>query len=70
MRALVRNACGISLIVAGVIAVPIPIVPGFPLIFAGVALLGNDHPLVRSCRTWLDVRGIWKRKGAGIEPRV
>jgi uncharacterized protein YqgC (DUF456 family) len=70
MRALARNACGIVLIVAGLIAMPIPIVPGVPLIAAGVAVLGNDHPLVRSCRTWLDVRGIWKRQGVGTEPRV
>ena len=70
MRALVRNACGIVLIVAGLIAMPIPIVPGVPLIVAGVAVLGNNHPLVRSCRTCLEVRGIWKRKGIGVEPRV
>lgn len=62
MRALVRNACGTVLIVAGLIAMPIPILPGIPLVVAGVAVLGNDHPFVRSCRTWLDIRGIWKRR--------
>jgi hypothetical protein len=44
----------------GLATAPIPIIPGIPLIAAGVALLGSDHPLVRSCRTCLDNRGIWR----------
>jgi hypothetical protein len=45
------------LIAAGVVAIPIPVIPGIPLIAAGAAMLGSDHPLVRSGRTWLRNRG-------------
>jgi hypothetical protein len=33
--------------------VVIPIIPGVPMIGAGMAMLGARHPLVRSVRTWL-----------------
>jgi hypothetical protein len=55
-----RNAFGLLLIAVGLVAVPIPIVPGLPLIAAGTALLGHHHPLIRSCRTWLQKRGVLK----------
>ncbi|HTT22344.1 MAG TPA: PGPGW domain-containing protein [Candidatus Sulfotelmatobacter sp.] len=55
-----RNVFGIVLIAIGLVAVPIPIVPGLPLIVAGAALLGHHHPLIRSCRTWLQRRGFLK----------
>jgi uncharacterized protein YqgC (DUF456 family) len=55
-----RNTLGMLLIVAGLVAVPLPIVPGFALIAAGAAVLGRHHPLIRSCRTWLQKRGILK----------
>jgi hypothetical protein len=45
-----RTAAGIVLIVIGMIAVPIPIPPGIPLIAAGAALLGPHHPLIRSSK--------------------
>ena len=51
-----RVACGMALIVVGVIAMPIPIIPGIPLVAAGVAMLGHDHPIVRSCRGWLKTK--------------
>lgn len=41
------------LIAAGVVAIPIPVMPGIPLLAAGAAILGSDHALVRSGRTWL-----------------
>jgi hypothetical protein len=41
------------LIAAGVVAIPIPVMPGIPLLAAGAAILGSDHPLVRSGQTWL-----------------
>lgn len=50
------------LMVAGLLALPIPVVPGVPFIAAGAALLGNDHPRVRSVRTWLQNRGWWSQK--------
>ena len=42
-----RNVLGIGLIVAGVIAMPIPVIPGIPMIIAGAAILGVDHPVTR-----------------------
>ncbi len=58
MTAPLRNVCGFALIAVGLVAMPVPIIPGIPLILAGAALLGRDHPIVRSCRTWLQNRGI------------
>ena len=54
----IRRAFGIVLIAAGVLAMPIPVIPGIPLIVAGAAMLGSDHPLIRSGRTWLRNREI------------
>ncbi len=54
----IRRACGMVLIAAGVLVIPIPVIPGIPLILAGAAMLGSDHPLVRSGRSWLRSRGI------------
>ncbi len=58
MPAAIRRACGLILIAVGVLAIPIPVIPGIPLIVAGAAMLGSDHPLIRSGRTWLQNRGI------------
>ncbi len=58
MLTVIRRVCGIVLIAAGVLAIPIPVIPGIPLIVAGAAMLGSDHPLIRSGRTWLQDRGI------------
>ena len=58
MLAAIRRAFGIVWIAAGVLAIPIPVIPGIPLIAAGAAMLGSDHPLIRSVRTWLRNRGI------------
>jgi uncharacterized protein YqgC (DUF456 family) len=54
----IRRACAIVLIATGVLAIPIPVMPGVALIAAGAAMLGSDHPLVRSGRTWLRKLGI------------
>lgn len=53
-----RKTWGIVLIVLGLVAMPIPVLPGIPLIVAGVAMIGPEHPAVRACRTWLKNRGI------------
>ncbi len=52
----IRKMCGMFLIAAGVVSIPIPIIPGIPLIAAGAAMLGSNHALVRSGRTWLETR--------------
>lgn len=53
MFAAIRNTWGIVLIAAGLLAIPIPVIPGTPLIAAGMILLGSEHPVVRACRSWL-----------------
>ncbi len=58
MGSAIRKALGIVLIAAGIVLIPIPILPGIPLIVAGAAMLGSDHALVRSGRLWLRNRGI------------
>ena len=60
-----RNAAGIALIVLGIIAVPLPIIPGTPLIAAGVALLGPQHPLILSSQAWLRRLGILREQKEG-----
>ena len=57
-----RYVYGILLIGAGLVAMPIPILPGIPLVAAGVAMLGSNHPLIRTCRTWLESKGLLKRE--------
>ncbi len=58
MRKVARRIAAYVLIVAGIVAVPVPVIPGIPLIAAGVAMLGRDHALVRSGWVWLCNRGI------------
>jgi hypothetical protein len=64
-----RNAFGFLLIAVGLIAIPIPIVPGFPLIAAGVALLGRRHPMILFCRAWLQKRG-WLKRRTSAAPKT
>ncbi len=54
----IRTILGLLCVAAGLLAVPVPVVPGIPLILAGVALLGTKHPILRSLRAWLRSRGI------------
>lgn len=49
----VRNACGYTLIAVGLAGVLLPVLPGIPILAAGVALLGAGHPLVVKGRGWL-----------------
>ena len=62
MSATFRRALGMALVVAGLVAVPLPILPGLPLIIAGAAMLGPDHPVVRTARSWLEKTGIWRQE--------
>ena len=53
---------GVLLIVVGLVGLVLPVIPGVPLLVAGVAVLGQDHPLVRPTlarlRRW---REAWRR---------
>jgi uncharacterized protein YqgC (DUF456 family) len=67
LRHVVRTVIGVSLLVLGAIGSLIPIVPGFVLFAAGIAVLGTDHAIVRRFmpyvhrgRAWLERRGILK----------
>lgn len=60
MKITIRGVCGMTLIALGLLAMPIPVIPGFPLLAAGAAILGPDHPLVRTGRAWLERAGLWK----------
>jgi len=51
---------GIALCVIGLASTLVPIVPGVPIVLAGLALMGSDHPLMRNLkerlRRWRDSR--------------
>lgn len=53
MSSALRNIGGAVLIVAGLILIPFPILPGIQLVLAGVALVGKDPPVVRKGSEWL-----------------
>jgi uncharacterized protein YqgC (DUF456 family) len=40
-------AGGLALIGMGLLGIFVPVVPGIPLLIAGVALMGANHPWVR-----------------------
>jgi hypothetical protein len=42
-----RVVAGVLLVAVGVLGCVLPIIPGIPILIAGVALLGPRHPLVR-----------------------
>lgn len=52
----VRKIWGIVLIVAGLILMPVPILPGIPVVLAGIALLDKENRLIRAVRGWLEKR--------------
>lgn len=41
----IRSVTGMVLVLLGLVGIVLPIIPGLPLLIAGVALLGADHPL-------------------------
>jgi hypothetical protein len=63
MKATLRTAGAWTLIFIGVAGCVLPIIPGIPILAAGLAMLGKDHWLVRRCSEWLRKRGIWPREG-------
>jgi uncharacterized protein YqgC (DUF456 family) len=42
-----RVAVGVSLLLLGAVGTLVPVVPGIPMIMAGVALMGTEHPWMR-----------------------
>lgn len=58
----IRMVAGLILIVLGLLGLLLPVMPGVPLLIAGVALVGTNHPWVRPAiarlRAW---RRKWKR---------
>ena len=59
---LVRSVGGVLLLAVGLLGLVFPVIPGIPLLLAGVAVLGRDHPLVRPALNWLgQLREKWRR---------
>jgi uncharacterized membrane protein YbaN (DUF454 family) len=58
---MIRTVAGVALVGLGLIGMLVPVLPGIPLLLAGVALLGSDHPWVRPCMARLRS---WRRGGA------
>ena len=53
-----RTAVGLALVVGGAIGTLVPIVPGFALVLAGLAVLGPQHRLSRALtRRWCEWNG-------------
>jgi len=46
----VKVIIGIAMCVIGVAGTLVPVIPGVPMILAGVALIGADHPWVRKVK--------------------
>ena len=58
----IRTVAGLMLIGVGLIGLLVPVIPGIPLLIAGVALVGTNHPWIRPViarlRAW---RREWRR---------
>jgi len=50
---ILRTTVGLILIVAGILGLVLPIVPGIPLLLAGLAILGTEHPVRVAVIRWL-----------------
>jgi uncharacterized membrane protein YbaN (DUF454 family) len=42
-----RSIGGIALVVVGLLGLVLPVIPGVPLLMAGIVVLGPQHPVVR-----------------------
>jgi hypothetical protein len=65
MVVLLRTIVGVTLITIGMIGILLPIIPGIPLVLAGVATMGRDHPLLRPVFERLNR---WRNRRAGRAP--
>jgi uncharacterized protein len=59
-----RAGAGLVLVVSGLVGVILPIIPGLPLLLAGLAILGVDHPVLRPVTASLRRWGIIKSRPA------
>ena len=61
VRRSIRTVVGLALIVVGLAGLVLPVVPGLPILFAGLAVLGSEHPvrqaIMRRLQRWGLVRG-------------
>jgi uncharacterized membrane protein YbaN (DUF454 family) len=57
--ATIRLAAGVTLIGLGLLGLLLPVLPGIPLLLAGAALLGANHPWVRPFMARIR---LWRRK--------
>jgi hypothetical protein len=60
VRKRLRQVAGYALLVLGAMGIVFPMLPGIPLLIAGAALLGSDHPAVRPL---LDRLKGWRTEG-------
>jgi len=57
---LLRTVAGVMLITIGIVGILLPFIPGIPLMLAGVATMGRDHPWLRPVMARLDR---WRNRG-------
>ena len=55
----IKLMLGIALCIVGLAGTLVPIIPGVPMIIAGFALMGADHPFVRGAKARLRRWGKW-----------
>ena len=68
MVGLLRTVAGLTLITIGLVGILLPIIPGIPLLLAGVATMGRDHPLLRPVMARLDRwRNRWRNRASSSQ---
>ena len=65
MMPLLRTASGLLLITVGAVGLALPIIPGIPLLLAGVAIMGRDHRLLRPVFKRIDA---WRQRRNASTP--
>ena len=65
---MIRTVAGVALVGLGLVGMLVPVLPGIPLLLAGVALLGSDHPWVRPCMARLRLWRYGGARAAGTRP--
>jgi hypothetical protein len=51
-----RTICGWICLVLGLAGLLLPLLPGVPLLFAGLFMLSNNYQWARKCLLWLKTR--------------